>query len=399
MKKKLLAMLLVLTLVMSMFTGCSDDKDKKSDKEGTKTETQDSSYFKEVKKLASVKTGKAKTSINVTVKANEVPTEAEAQAVLEMLKVKDGEYAADIILESKTESDSKASVKISVKLGAGETMELGTLAIDGTVLYVDIQPILDVIKQNSPELETQIDAALSQYGVAPVMSLNISKFVEALINMAGDEAANITAIMESLNITEEQVQATMDFVNKVMDAVDKDFAGIQGTDGDDYTLTVGSDNAEAVVNALISFIEEDGEALVNAFVDYAISLYGEDSEMGRQMREALESEDLASEIADIVKEAKEEKDETVQGLKDANVNVVSKILVTGEEGSRKGKFSIDTGDIAVEDGMTISATITSEIEEGGISADIPKNATDVTETLVSFLTLFAATGSQGTGLY
>lgn len=412
MKRRLLALLLVLTLVLSMFTGCSDEKKSKKSKEGTKTEATDSNYFNELKKMSSVKTGKSTTGLHVTVKTSEVPNDAESQQILDMLKVNNGEYAADIILDSKVESNTKVSVKVSVKPGSAETIELGTIAIDGSVLYLDLEPTFELIKAQMPDQADQIDAALAQYGMSPVMSLDITKFYSQLISVAkdklGEEGAEISdmiaayeSMLNSFNITDEQVQAVTDLADKLLEALAKDFDKTLGTDGDEYTLTIGSDNAEDVVNALITFIEKDGAALINELADFIITFFGEDSEIGQQFKAELEQEDISSEIAKAAEEAKQNKDKMVQELKDANFNIVSKASVTGEEGSRKATFSIETGDIAIEDDITISASLTSETEEGGISADIPNNATDMTETLIQLIQFYAAMAQSGadTGLY
>lgn len=366
--KKLLSIMLSLVMVMALLTGC-DSKEEKS------------SFFKEATKMTEIKTGTSEVEMTMNVKGAELSQDSTIPAQLldgDTLELK-------IKAEGITESATKTAVKLSAQYGSNDYAELTTIVVDGTKLYLNVGSIVDFVKVIDENAATQLEAGLGQLGISKYVSVDYKQLCEA----ANIEIKDMGKSMDSM----EKITKSL------LENLDKSFAGIQGKDGDDYTLTIGADNADKVADALIKFLESGAlKQTYNDIMDWYVELFGADTEMGKQFAEMKKE---TSEMDNAAKELKDNKEDVVKGLKDSKINAVAKINVTGDKDSRIGKFSIDSGEFKdVESDTTGRITITSEVKEGEASIKdmVPtEGVVDMTAMLNAMMSNLVGAGVAGAG--
>lgn len=362
--KKFLSIMLSLVMVMALFTGCGDNKAEEN-----------SSFFKEVAKMQNMKNGTSDVEFALNLKGSGVTNETEIPELL-----KDGDnLALKVKLEVTAESNTKEAVKVLAQYGANDYAELTTIVVDGTKLYVNVGAISDFIKSIDETVGAQFDAVLGQIGASKYVSVDLKQVYET----AGVEIPDMSKSTESFQKLAEEL----------LDSLDKSFAGIQGKDGDDYTLTVGSNNADKVADAVVKFCEDGSlKEMYTEILDWYIDLFGADTEMGKQFAEL---KDKSSEIDEAVEKVKDNKDDIAKALKDSKINAVAKCRVTGDEGKREYNFSVDTGEFKDDkEDVTAQITMTSNVKEGNASIKdlVP------TEGVVDLTAMVNAAMSQYSGV-
>ncbi|MFQ9514505.1 MAG: hypothetical protein ACLRZ9_01625 [Eubacterium sp.] len=363
MKKKILAVILTLAMIMTMFSGCG---------------SKDSTYFKELKEACKITTGTETVVVDGTYKGDV----AEAP---ELIKDKDGNIAFSLKMEATAESDTKSGVKISVKLGQEEEYsELTTFALDNKKFYITVDPIIALVKKIDPDTATQLEAGLAQMGISGAVSLDL----EQLLKAVGEEYPEVSDDMK---------KSVYDLINNFADAMEKNFKDLEGRDGDDYTLKLNGDNAEKAVNGAVDFLKNDAKGLLESAKTLISDVYGEDGEM---VKTALESYDeLIDELPDAAKEVEDNKDDAVKAIKDNNLEMISKIQVSGKEGSREAKLTFESGNIKIED-SELQISVNCDFKEGKAEVKdlIPENASDITTMLVTMLNQMSNLGADTSDL-
>lgn len=364
--KKLLAVMLSLVMVMSLFTGCGSSSDKNAE-----AKKESSTFFKELKKVAEIDKGTVSLEYNINLKGDEITNSTDIPAVMKSGDTISLALKADIVTESK----DKVAAKISVKYGEQmDYTELTTIAVSGSKLYLNVGSLVEFAKSIDEEAAKQIEAALPQMGVTnDYASVDVDQFLKA----AGVDETATTGNSDKL------VAA----VKAMMENMEKSFDKLQGQDGDDYTLTIGADNAEQVVDSIYNYIDGGFKTDVTAVIDGLAEALGNDSELASSFDEAKE------EIQNLdVEKAKENKDDMIKQLKDSKLNIVTKLNVTGDKGSRKAKLSVETGDVENE-GITMNIKYNCNIEEkdAKITDMIPgeDSVSDITSVLISLLNAYA----------
>ena len=364
--KKLLAVMLSLVMVMSLFTGCGSSSDKNAE-----AKKESSTFFKELNKVAEIDKGTVSLEYNINLKGDEITNSTDIPAVMKSGDTIPLALKADIVTESK----DKVAAKISVKYGEQmDYTELTTIAVSGSKLYLNVGSLVEFAKSIDEEAAKQIEAALPQMGVTnDYASVDVDQFLKA----AGVDETATTGNSDKL------VAA----VKAMMENMEKSFDKLQGQDGDDYTLTIGADNAEQVVDSIYNYIDGGFKTDVTAVIDGLAEALGNDSELASSFDEAKE------EIQNLdVEKAKENKDDMIKQLKDSKLNIVTKLNVTGDKGSRKAKLSVETGDVENE-GITMNIKYNCNIEEkdAKITDMIPgeDSVSDITSVLISLLNAYA----------
>ncbi len=364
--KKLLAVMLSLVMVMSLFTGCGSSSDKNAE-----AKKESSTFFKELNKVAEIDKGTVSLEYNINLKGDEITNSTDIPAVMKSGDTIPLALKADIVTESK----DKVAAKISVKYGEQmDYTELTTIAVSGSKLYLNVGSLVEFAKSIDEEAAKQIEDALPQMGVTnDYVSVDVDQFLKA----AGVDETATTGNSDKL------VAA----VKAMMENMEKSFDKLQGQDGDDYTLTIGADNAEQVVDSIYNYIDGGFKTDVTAVIDGLAEALGNDSELASSFDEAKK------EIQNLdVEKAKENKDDMIKQLKDSKLNIVTKLNVTGDKGSRKAKLSVETGDVENE-GITMNIKYNCNIEEkdAKITDMIPgeDSVSDITSVLISLLNAYA----------
>lgn len=364
MNKKILSVILTLVLVVSMFTGC----DKK-----------ESAYFKELKEMCKITTGTQTMEMNVTYKGEDT------EEIPAILLDSEGKMTMSLKIEGTTESQTKAAVKIMAKLGQNaDYSELTTMVVDEKKLYLAVAPIIDFISRIDSATATQLQTALANIGVTGNVSIDLGQLLEA---MGG----------EYPEITDDMNKSAYEFIEALVDSLEKNFKDLTGQDGDDYTFTINGDNADKAVTGLANFCKNDVKGLVEKLNAVMAKVYGEDSTMYASVKETYN--EMADEAANAATSIEEGRDDFVKTFKDNKLNIVSKASVKGSDGEREAKLSVETGDIVIED-KTLNINMKTELEEGkpSIAEMIPKDAADLTTMLITVINQMSQTGAD-TGLY
>lgn len=351
MSKKILAMLLTLVMVVSMFTGCGK---------------KDSTYFKEVKEMCKITAGTQTVEMNVAYKGDD---SEEMPAILLDAEAK---MALSIKVESTVESNTKTAMKVYAKLGTdSEYSELTTMVLDEKKIYVAVDPIIEFVKKIDESTATQLQTSLASMGITGNVSLDMGQLLEAMG-------------MEYPTVTEEMNKSAYELVEECMAALEKNFSDLAGQDGDDYTLTINGDNADKAVTGLANFCKNDVKGLVDKLNALMADMYGEDSLVYSTSKESYD--ELANSAADAATSIEESKEDVVKTFKDYKINVVSKASVSGSEGKREAKLTLETGDVTVEND-TFNVNMNIEMKEGkpSISEMIPTDAADLTTMLIALM--------------
>ena len=367
--KKFLSIMLSLVMVMALFTGCGDKKAEDN-----------SSFFKEAAKMQNVKTGTADLEFAINMKGSGVTNDTE---IPDLLKNGD-DLALKLKFEVTAESETKNAVKVLAQYGANDYAEITTIVADGTKLYVNVGSISDFIKSIDESVGAQFDAVLGQVGASQYVSIDLKQVCET----AGVKIPDMS----------ESADSMQKLSKKMLETLDKSFADIQGKDGDDYTLTVGSGNADKVADAIVKFCEDGSvKEMYTELMNFYVDLFGADTEIGKQFAEL---KDNTSEMDEAIKEVKDNKDGIVKALKDSKINAVAKCSVTGDEGEREGKLSFDSGEFKdTEDDVTAQITLTSNIKEGSASIKdlVPtEGVVDLTAMVNAAMSQLGALGTDGT---
>lgn len=347
MSKKILSLILSLVLVTSLLTGCGE---------------KESTFFKEVKEISKISAGEGTVEMNMVFDAEDNDPE--------QLLNEEGKVAIGIKADVKQESEKKMAMKFSAKLGkATDYQDLTTIAVQDTKLYVDVAPAIELLKTFDEEAAEEAKSSLSQIGVTDSISLDYKQVAEAM----------------DVEIPEEQKadKEMLEKVNNIFEKVEKDFEDLQGKDGDDYTLSVNSKNADKVVDALATFFENDYDDIMTLCKDIVKKTYGEDNTISKTYEQMLGT---VLSGADKAKKLKDSKKDIVEEIKESNINIVAKAKASDNE----GKISLETGDVTIdEDGVKLTGNISMnvKVKETKTSIDdmIPQNASDITTLVITMM--------------
>ena len=136
---------------------------------------------------------------------------------------------------------------------------------DGTKLYLETAPLLEFIKTINEETAASLESVLSKIGVTQSISLDYKQLAEA----SGQELPD-TKTLDKDSLKE---------IQSVWTKIENNFKGLQGKDGDNYTLTVNGDNADKAVDMLINFVKNDLQDTLKTCTDLVTKVYGEDSKV------------------------------------------------------------------------------------------------------------------------
>ncbi len=364
MKKKILAVILTLAMVMALFSGCGK---------------KDSTYFKEIKDICKITTGTQTAEFHITGQGEDF------EEVPEIMKNAEGNVVVNVKMESQVVSNDRAGIKFSVRFGQeSEYTEFTTLVVADKKVYLTLDPMISLVRKFDADTATELETGLAQMGISSAISIDLEQLLQAL----GEEYPEIS---------EDAMQSAYAFVNAIMDAAEKNFAELEGQDGDDYTLTINGENAEKAVDGLIAFVKNDADDLIEKYKEVINNIYGENTTIAATAIE--QADEIGGQLDDVAAELESEKSEIVQSIKDDKINMVSKAQVSGKEGNREGKITFESGNIPA-DGTEWMVNMNCTVQEGTpeISSMIPENASDITTLLITLLNQMD-TGETYTELY
>lgn len=357
MKKKVLALILTLAMVMSMFAGCGK---------------KDSSYFKELKDICKITTGTQTIEFNVAYKADD------SEDIPAFLKDKDGKAIVTVKMESTMESQTKGGVKISAKLGQeNDFSEVATMVISDKTVYITVDKIVAFVKKLDADMASQLESSLAQMGISGSISIDLEKIMEAL----GEKYPTAT---EDLN------KSAAEILDELFKALENNYKDLEGEAGDDYTLTVNSDTADKAVTGTVNFLKNDAQGLLEKVKELIKKIYGDDSENMALMVEQYD--EMIKQLPSAAKTVEDSRDDIVKTIKDNKLNIVSK----ASEDDGEGKITFESGKIKDENTeMEISMNCNFKEGKAEIKGMIPEDSSDVTTMLVTLINQMSQLSQQG----
>lgn len=370
MKKKLLALFMILVLTMTAFAGCGKD-----DKKAEKADPDESSFFKECSEMADLELGKSTVNLDFKMKGEALKSQEQAKDFLD----DNGDLTAKLTFDVVFESETKFAADISAKVGSKIDGKMATISFDGQYVYLEYAELLKVIKDIAGE---EAAASFEQIGTSVKFDYNkvvevVTQYMEKAGSSQISEAKMAMDIMNAITeISKDKKDEIKDFDKKLFDAMDKKFDNVTGTEDDLYTFTVSNENLGDILDDAKKFLDEDAEAIVND----AIDLFAEAIE-----KAGTSAEDTKAQVKDAISQAStqiaDNKEEIIKSVADTEFKVVFGLNVDEGKGL---KFNIKTNDITVEEGMSFGGSLDIDYTAGteSISDKIPADASDIT-TLIT----------------
>lgn len=372
MKKKILALFMILVLTMTAFVGCGKDDDEKE-------EAMNSSYFKELSKLSDFTTGTSTTTCDYKFKSDSFAQTSEVKDYLD----ENGDLSLQLTMDTIVESNTKLAMDISGKLGNYYDGKLLSFVIDEKVLYLDATGAFDIAKKILGDNKV---TPYEQYGTVfklDTSQLDMDKIMNAVKSAAGStesiDAEQIDMVIDILSavvdVFKNSPEKVTDLGDAFIDAMSKNYENLTGTDGDMYTLTISNDKVDTIIDDTINLLNNDAEGLVNKTLDVfsdAISKAGVSTDTIKSS--------VPEYISQIAKSLSDSKEDAKKQLSEVKFNVVSKIKV--DEG-KSAKFSVETGDTEIRNGMVVNYKVNTDIksEDASIADKIPSDAFDITSLI------------------
>jgi hypothetical protein len=399
MKKKILALLMVMVLAMTALAGCGDKKDDKKSS-GTKeaVASEDSCFFKEMEKVAEMGPGCETIHLKYVIKSEEFANQDTFKEFLDA----DGNLAVDLTAEVTTESNEKVAVDVSATIGSKINGKMLTVVVDGEELYLEYSGLLNVLKEykDNEQIASVVQQIESNFGSAiklntKTVSEAVSPLIDSILENAaasGDEDSQLgQAIIKTYMAVLKDVIANPDSMKDLSktysELAEKHFANLEGTDGDMYTLTISADNIDKVLEDTENLLKEDGQKVLEDTVAYLYKVSGENA-LGKS------EDEIKGQIPGWVEEASkavsENKEEAIKFVKDAKIESVMKTKVNDKDAKFEITMKMDA------DGATVDYTASMEFTEGtkSIQDKIPTNANDITTMITTLVNMY---GSQLTG--
>lgn len=343
MKKKLLSVLLVLTLVLGL-SSCGG-KDKAA------------SLSTQVDKMADMKVGYAELAVDMD-------TDAFKEAKLDITKL-----SLKIAAHMDKDSDKKGKLEISYKLDSAEFAKLTTLVLDGEVIYANLKEL----KEAAPSLMSKLGLDQYQGVLAVIPDTEYVKIDPATIAKMGGVSAEVTG---SLSYSKEDMKNAIKIMSEVVKVVEEAIKDVKpaviASNGDKVTVNVTGENAKATLEALAKtdFSKTFDSVIkqmegIEACKEMATQYKGKKDDILKQLKEGLEKG--ATDAAN---------------MKDVALNY--SLEVTGSEGQRvaEHKLTLD----GKNDKNYAKVTLTSSMKEGQEeSVEVPTEATDLMQIMASLM--------------
>ncbi len=345
MKKKLLAILLVLTMVLGLASCGSKDSG-----------SGDASLSAQIDKMSDMDADYAELSIDVD-------TDLFKQSNLDITKL-----SLKIAAQTDKESKKLGKAEISYKLDSGDFTKLTTMIVDDQVIYINLKEL----KEAATGLIDKL--GLSDY--ASVLTvLPSDEYVKidpaTIAQMTGAEVSS-----SSLSINEEDTKKIIKMVTEVTKAVEDAIKDVEPAvitgDDDKVAFNLSDKNAKATFEALakadfskcFDTVMEQMEA-IESFKAFATEYKGKKSDILAELKTTLE--DGAKKLTD---------------AKDFALNYTFEI--SGSEGKRvaEQKFSVNVKDEEASLKMSFTCSAQEGKEE---KVEVPAEAADFMTIMSSLM--------------
>lgn len=360
MKKKLLALVLVLTMVVGVLSACGSKKQV--------------SYWDAAQELQEIKTGSFSMEMNIKSDLSEDITQTVGASLNDIYVKMDG------VIESSVDP-YKLSMNIQYKLAESDDYTKVTDVIfDEDALYINVTALREMLQGLN-------NAMISMYAGVLTSEEDYIKItmedLEYLTSLSGESVDT-----SELVLTENTQKYSEILVDKLFTILEKSVEGVEpaitsekkGT----YSFKLNNENLVPFLTNLKTVIENDGQTLYNEYIDDISKLEGDNQEYIDALNEGKESlvptltESLSSAITEI------------QEAKDATYNLGYDFSIDGKEGKRivEQSYTMDFSGVENQSGkITYKGNINEAVEKGSVKAP------EASVTLTDFITnIFSSLG-------
>ncbi|BCN32451.1 hypothetical protein [Anaeromicropila herbilytica] len=360
MKKKLLALLLVFTMVVGLITACS----KKADL----------SCWDTLREMQKVTSGTFSFDIALKVDTTEQTSEVPA-GVADALK--DLHIKVDGVTQSSKGELTKASMSFKYKLPDSDKYEAITDVIyDGEAYYVNLKTIREFIKGLN-------DASISPYA-------EILKADNDYLKITQDDMKFLTQLSGTsvetpdLQVSGDNTKAVQILSNKVITILEKTSKNVKPEmvsekDGT-YTINVDNNNLESFLKSLKKVLESDGDTLYKEAVTEIKKLKNVEPSLVTELEDNQDKfvSSTTKGIDDFLKDF----DKDAKGELGYKMN----FSLDGKEGSRKSKVDYDFNLKNTETKENVGMSFKGSVDEGNKGeVTVPKESTSLTAFMTSLM--------------
>lgn len=367
MKKRLLALVLVLVMAVGLITAC-----------GKKTANNDLGSWDTLREMQKVQKGKFSVELNFKGKglssatASTVATnqyEAIAEQILSDLSVK---------LDGSVVSTKEAKFNIQYKLAdAKDYTSVTDIVLKDEAVYINLKTLREMLQSvNDPQVAMIAGLLTSDKDYIKVTMDDVT----ALAKQYG-----LQLDTTQLSISEDMDKVGAIIMDKVVTLLEKSTDGVKPAvvsekDGK-YSITVNNDNAVQFLDKLKSVLDKDGEALITEGIDEIKKLDGDHKAIIDQYESMKSSIASASTSLESAKK-------TLKEDKNTKFNFGLDYSLEGKEGKRKAAVSYNINVKASEKeqlDMTMKTTTEEGKEEAVKAPESAVSLTDFVSALMSSL--------------
>lgn len=355
MKKKIIALLLTIVMCTISLWGCGS-----------------SSYFKELKKVVTSGDNIAECTIEIKTGGGDY----DSVTTFDSLKSLAGE---NIGIKTKTQTDDKGNFAIDIKAkikDATEYEHITTVVKDGKCIYFTTKDLIAFLEKNGFDASSisYIKSMFAKLGIKDACKVDVEQYCE-LMNIDYDE--------DMLDIFKHKDDIS-DYLEEVIDILDKDFSNLTSKDGDTYILNIDKDNVSDAADDIDKFLDKDFKTVYDKTYDLCKKIFSDEI-----TKNLPKYNDISDKVKDYKKSLKEEKSKKTSknenGYIRSEVNADEKTFSFTVKGTNKS-----------DDYKLTKLNMDVKTKKGNVNIKklIPENALDLTLVLKQL-----KDRQSGSGLY
>lgn len=335
--KKLLSILLVMTMVITSLVGC-----------GSKS----SSYFDDVEKI--VKDDQKAYELTVDVDEEDLNYFGDSadsiKALCESNIVSKADEDGNMYFAIKSSDDDKSDTSLEITIYNG-------------YLYLDMDAVMDYMKATNPDSVKDTEEGFKQMGLEGKIKVNMKTLAQTL-DFKWDEK-KIKESKEKFNT----------LITDTVSALKKEYSDLQCEINEKSAIKIDEKNIGDAIDDTINFVKNDAKDLSKELSDIMSGIVGKDIS-----KNITNSKDTDKNMKDKADSIKKQKDDTVKQFKDKQLSIVS--TADTEEDEIKIGLKSEKEDVEAE------MTIKKSDEDIDIKSKASKDSQDITETIVSLFGMF-----------
>ncbi len=335
--KKLLSILLTITMVVTLLTGCGDKS---------------SSYFDDAESILKDDQGAYELSMDMnTDDLSYFGENAESvKALCETNIVSTADEDGNLYIGIKPSDDDQNKTSLDIVIYNG-------------FLYLDMDAVMEYVKETNPESVKDTEAGFKQMGLEGKVKVDMKKLAQIL-----GFKWNKKSIKESKEKFDQLISDTFS-------ALKEEYSGLQCEVDKKSAIKIDSNSIGEAIEDTINFVDKDAGNLVKGLSSVLSGIFGKD-----MAKNIINSDDTDKNIKDMKDSLKKNKDDIVKSFKDKKQSIVSKADTEDDE------LTIEIND--KKDNASAEMKIKKLDGEIDIRSKASKDSQDVTDIIVSLFGMF-----------